>query len=80
MTTPAEAIFERIGSLKEGGMWTLDAFFAAWTEMGAIIDADRSEGYLTDVMNDEVPSEWLRALDDGRYAAWLAANPVRKAG
>lgn len=72
--TSAETPPERIASQRAAGAWALDALFVAWGEMGAIIDADPTEGYLTDVMSDEVPSDWLRALDDGRYAAWIAAR------
>ena len=71
----------RAHAQKRAGAWTIDAFFAAWAEVREIcFDATGYNDIDTGALLHKTPQDYIDAVRDGRYAAWLAANPVRKAG
>ena len=75
-TLPAFQHFDRLRSSKRA---ELTDFFELWRTVQAQADKRLVQNDVTSIVH-MVPEDWLDATADGRYAAWLAANPVRKVG
>lgn len=66
---------------KRAGTFTLHAFFEVWAEVRAVcFDATGHNDVDTGALLHKTPQEYIDAVRDGRFDAWLAANPVRKVG